>query len=56
MRAVLEHYRASDLAAARSRQKRRQTELTERDGGGGGGGGDEPGLIDMPRAVQVRHS
>ncbi len=52
VRAVLDAYRAADLAAARQRRARRQAELTE-SGGGGDGGGDDPGLIDMPRSAQV---
>lgn len=50
VRAILDGYRAADLAAARARQKRRQTELTER----GDAGGDGAGLKDMPEASQAR--
>jgi hypothetical protein len=42
--AILDGYRAADLAAARSLQKRRQMELAER----GDASGDVAGLIDMP--------
>lgn len=49
--AVVDGYRAADLLAARTLQKRRQLELAERENAGG----DGAGFIDMPgTAHQVR--
>lgn len=45
--AVLDGYRAADLATARARQKQRQTALT----GKGDDSGDAAGLMDMPHAA-----
>ena len=42
--AIVDGYRAADLAAARTLQKRRQLELAERENAGG----DGAGFIDMP--------